>query len=293
MTNDLTVIYRRIGLLRNKGIRMKEIADLTGMPPSVISALYATVLPAFFEAVQSQSPEEALDYALSLVNNISKKRLLANLHHTREILEAFDPGTTQAATSNLFGQALAESVRNSAGEITNYAGTYLSYSLSSSSDALKIEPYLICASEQGDYIKAGRLSAYRSIHWGCGTINNHQNLYLSFSETTPPELNLVTLYLQLPFRDHPSMLRGLYMALDYNRNPIARRIVLVKVTTDISIENFKKMQSGIIAKEKLSPEQEIYYQYTCQPGDYIKTGTVPSPRFDETDLAKEKKMLEL
>lgn len=293
MTNDLTVIYQRIGLLRNKGIRMKEIADLTGMPPSVVSALYATVLPAYFEAARSNTPEEALDYALSLVNNISKKRLLSNLSHTREILEAFDPGSPQPAATNLFGKALAEGIRNSAGEIANYAGTYLSYSLSSSSDALKIEPYLICASEQGDYIKAGRLSAYQSIHWGCGIINNHQNLYLSFSETTPPELNLVTLYLQLPFRDQPGMLRGLYLALDYNRNPIARRIVLVKTTTDTSVENFRNMQSGIIAREQLSPEQEIYYQYTCQPGDYIKMGTVPSPQFDETDLIKEKKMLEL
>ena len=51
--------------------------------------------------------------------------------------------------------------------------------------------------------------------------------------------------------------------------------------------------SGIIAREQLTPEQETYYQYTCLPGDYIKMCTVPTPRLDATDLAREKKMLEL
>lgn len=106
-------------------------------------------------------------------------------------------------------------------------------------------------------------------------------------------MNLVTLYLQLPFREHPNLLRGLYLALDYNRNPIARRIVLCKQTAENTIENFLEMKSGIISKDQLTPEQETYYQYTCQPGDYIKMCTVPSPQLDESDLKREKKMLEL
>ena len=38
-------------------------------------------------------------------------------------------------------------------------------------------------------------------------------------------------------------------------------------------------------------ELEAYYNYTCREGDYIKTCTVPSPKLDETDLEREKKML--
>lgn len=108
-----------------------------------------------------------------------------------------------------------------------------------------------------------------------------------------PPITLVTLYLQLPFHEHPGLLRGLYLALDYNRNPIARRIVLVRQKAEISNENFMKMKSGIVAKNQLTSKQEIYYQYTCQPGDYIKMYTVPSPRLDESDLEREKKILEL
>ena len=42
-----------------------------------------------------------------------------------------------------------------------------------------------------------------------------------------------------------------------------------------------------------TPEQQVYYDYTCQTGDFIKMCTVPSLRMDESDLVKEKKMLTL
>lgn len=47
--DELKQIYERITLLRQKGIKMKEIAGQTGFSPSVLSALYSTVLPAFFQ----------------------------------------------------------------------------------------------------------------------------------------------------------------------------------------------------------------------------------------------------
>ena len=43
--NDLIEIYRRIEYLRNNGLKMKEIADYVDMAPSVLSALYSSVLP--------------------------------------------------------------------------------------------------------------------------------------------------------------------------------------------------------------------------------------------------------
>lgn len=291
MREDLQNLYQRIEYLRNQGIKMKEIADHIGMTPSVLSALYSTVLPAYFESLRTCNEEQALNDALALVNNISKKRLLTNLQDTLSLLQTYtisSPDTLAPLT-----QALVEGLRTSASEISNYQGTYISYSLSSSSDALKIEPFLFTTSEDGQAIRIGRISAYRTIQWGCGIINNHQNLYITFSETTPPQLNLVTLYLQLPFREHPRLLRGLYLALDYNRNPIARRIILIKQSDNSSVNDFIHIKSGIIPRTQLTPEQEVYYRYTCQSGDYIKMCTVPSPHLDESDLEKEKRMLEL
>lgn len=49
--DDLKEIYERIKFLRHKGVKMKEIAERTGFPPSVLSALFTTVLPAYFKNI--------------------------------------------------------------------------------------------------------------------------------------------------------------------------------------------------------------------------------------------------
>ena len=187
------------------------------------------------------------------------------------------------------GKEAKESVQ----EVFNYSGIYLSYSLSSSTDSLKIEPYMICASENNEYVKVGMINAYKSVHWGSGIISNHQNSYLMFNERDLPQFALVTIYLQLPHYEFPNMLKGLYLCLDYNHNPIARRIVLVKQSDCTDVHKFLEMEGGLVPKAELTPELEVYYNYTCQEGDYIKTCTVPSPKLDETDLEREKKMLKI
>lgn len=291
--NELTEIYKRIEYLRNKGVKMKEIADWIGMAPSVLSALYSSVLPTYLDLLKTKSPENALDDALALVNNVSKKRLLGNLGEMKERLFDMEPDQESPMTGNPFMQLLEQEMRQSVEEVYNYSGTYLSYSLSSSTDSLKIEPYLICTSENNDYVKVGMMNAYKSVHWGSGIISNHQNSYLMFNERELPQFAMVTIYLQLPHYEYPNMLKGLYLCLDYNHNPIARRIVLVKQSDNTDQQAFMEMESQLIPKAELTPEQEVYYNYTCQEGDYIKTCTVPSPKLDESDLEREKKMLRI
>ena len=50
---------------------------------------------------------------------------------------------------------------------------------------------------------------------------------------------------------------------------------------------------GAIPQDQLTDEQRPYYNYTCQPGDFIKTCSVPSPLLNEKDLEREKRMLEI
>ena len=110
----------------------------------------------------------------------------------------------------------------------NYSGIYISYSLSSSSNALKVEPYLITPADSNDHVKVVHMSAYNTTHFGTAVFNNHQNAYIFFNEREAPQLALFTIYLQLPMYDFPHLLKGLYLCLDYNRNPIARRILFIK-----------------------------------------------------------------
>ena len=241
--DELTDIYKRIEYLRNNGVKMKEIADRVDMAPSVLSALYSSVLPAYIDLLKTRTPDEALDEALALVNNVSKKRLLNNVGSVRLLLQEMEPDVqSEAENGNSFIKLLGKEAKESVQEVYNYSGMYLSYSLSSSTDSLKIEPYMICASEHYEF---------------------------------------------------PNMLKGLYLCLDYNHNPIARRIVLVKQSDSTDVNQFLEMEGCLVPRAELTPELEVYYNYTCQEGDYIKTCTVPSPKLDETDLEREKKMLKI
>lgn len=292
--NELPEIYRRIEYLRNKGVKMKEIADHTNMAASVLSSLYSSVLPTYIGCIKKgNNEEEALDYALSQVNNVSKKRLLGNLKELKEQLYALEPAVATGQKENPFLDMLSEEMLRSVQDAYNYSGIYISYSLSSSTNALKVEPYLITTSENNGYVKVVHMSAYNTTHFGTGIFSNHQNSYIIFNERESPQMALFTIYLQLPMCDFPHMLKGLYLCLDYNRNPIARRILFIKHSDSTGMDDFLELKGTIIPKEELTEEQIPYYNYTCQPGDYIKTCSVPSPLFNEKDLEREKKMLEI
>ena len=291
--DDFRELYQRIEYLRNNGVKMKEIADCAEMAPSILSSLYPTVLPAYFEGLKNCPQEEALERALVLVNNISKRRLLSILPDLLERLDKLEPAVNDTRKANPFLEHLQEEVQLSIHRVDNICGLYTSYSLSSSSDCLKVEPFIINLSENKEHIRIGRLNAYGEAQWGMGVIGDPQNFYCMFSENPSPQFTLVTVYLQIPFFRNPRQLRGLYIGLDYNRNPVARRILLIKESDSTDTEEFLTMESGLVQKEDFTPEQQAYYDYTCQTGDYIKMCTVPSLQMNETDLIKEKKMLSL
>lgn len=115
--NELEDIYKRIEYLRNNGVKMKEIADWIHMAPSVLSALYSSVLPTYLN-LQRPSREEALDEALALVNNVSKKRLLGNLGEMKERLFDLEPNQEANITGNAFLKLLEKEMQESVGKST-------------------------------------------------------------------------------------------------------------------------------------------------------------------------------
>ena len=263
------------------------------MAASVLSSLYSSVLPTYIRQVKEGiGEEEALDYALSQVNNVSKKRLLGSLKELKEQLYQLEPAQATGQKDNPMLALLAEEMARSTQDAYNYSGIYMSYSLSSSRQALKAEPYLICPSDS-DYVKVVHNSAYNLTHYGTCLFSNHQNAYLFFNEREAPQIALFTIYLQLPMYDFPHLLKGLYLSLDYNRNPIARRILFVKHSDSTSMDDFLELKGRIIPQEELTDELLPYYNYTCQKEDCIKTCSVPSPRLDASDLEREKKLLEI
>lgn len=93
--------------------------------------------------------------------------------------------------------------------------------------------------------------------------------------------------------DRPPFLRGLYVSLDYNNNPVARRILFVKSSDSVARDEFLKLRGCLRSFDELDAQERTYYDYTCQPEDIIRMCNIPSPQMKEYDLLREKEILRL
>lgn len=294
---DLLVeTYNKLKKLRESGVKMKDIANVTDMTSSVLSSLYSTVLPSYIDSLSSgMGEEDALDKALALVNNISKKNLLnsIDLFYGRLSEMKFSAGAEGSTTRNFFNDIEREAARY-INNVPNYSGLYLAYSRLSHKDAMKEEPFLIMAPESGELMpKVVFASETGHRHWGNGLFSAHQIGYMFFNEQKSLQLSLKTIFLQLPPLETPGIVKGIYLAHDYNRNPIARRILLVKMKNEALLEEFNELQFRLIEKENMTPQEHSYYEYTCMQGDYIRSMMAYSPTSDLEDLKREKAILSI
>lgn len=273
---------------------MKDMAIQAKISPSVLSALYSTVLPAYFKNKdKGETEDEALDNALIWVNNVSKKKLLTSLPQLKISLlnMEFAPAHQSEEGECPFFTSLQQNMQDTVNRVGRLSGIYRSYSISSGSRNLKIEPYLIAPAEKGNYVEVGHNSAYGATHWGVALSNSLSHLYLMFNENIPPHLALFHVCLKLPMYDNPPFLRGLYMCFDYNHNPVARRILLVKVSDSIARDEFLQQKGTLKSYKTLDEQERVYYEYTCHQEDIIRMCNIPSPQLTEEDLIVEKKIL--
>lgn len=292
--DDLKEIYERMKFLRRKGVKMKDIAECTGMIPSVLSALFTTVLPEYVKnRDKGKDEDESLDAALVWVNNVSKKKLLGSIGKMKAALFKMEaaPKTPVEKQENIHIGDIADIMKGAVNLVTNFSGVYLSYSVSSSSDSMKVEPYLIAPSENGDYVEVVHNNVYGSTHHGFVLMNGLNHIYMIFNENRLPQLALFNICLKLPMYDRPPYLRGIYTCFDYNYNPIARRILFVKVSDDVSREEFLKVKGCLKQYDGLDDREKLFYDYTCGVDDVVRMRDVPTPKMTDADLVVEKELL--
>ena len=292
--DDLKEIYERMKFLRRKGVKMKDIAECTGMIPSVLSALFTTVLPEYVKnRDKGKDEDESLDAALVWVKNVSKKKLLGSIGKMKAALFKMEaaPKTPVEKQENMHIGDIADIMKGAVNLVTNFSGVYLSYSVSSSSDSMKVEPYLIAPSENGDYVEVVHNNVYGSTHHGFVLMNGLNHIYMIFNENRLPQLALFNICLKLPMYDRPPYLRGIYTCFDYNYNPIARRILFVKVSDDVSREEFLKVKGCLKQYDGLDDREKLFYDYTCGVDDVVRMRDVPTPKMTDADLVVEKELL--
>lgn len=294
--NRLISLYEQMKKLRDAGVRMKDISEETNIASSVLSSLYSSVLPMYVNLISNgEEQEKALDQALQQVNNVSKRKLLGCLDTLYEKVCHIEPRLVNTKNN---GRPFLDDIEKEAIKyLPNagvYTGLYLAYSSSSFSDGLKIEPYMIASITDGDTMpKVYSQSMSGDYYAGVGLFSPFQIGYLMFNEQKRLQLALKVVYLQLPIIEYPNILKGIYLTHDYNRNPIARRVLFVRQGDEITLEEFGELRTEVIPKEKLTDEQMEYYHYTCESGDVIKSMMLVSPEKDLDDLKREKELLKL
>lgn len=293
--DKLVSLYERMKKLRESGIRMKDIAEETDIASSVLSSLYSSVLPMYINLVSNGKDEEkALDKSLLQVNNVSKRKLLGCIDKLHEKVHAIEPRLLNKTSARPFIDDLEKEAANYLSNAGVYTGLYLAYSSSSFSDGLKVEPYMITSINDGDtFPKVYSQNMSGDYYVGIGVFSPFQIGYLMFNEQKRLQLALKVVYLQLPIIEYPSFLKGIYLTHDYNRNPIARRVIFIRQGDEIPLDEFAKLRTEVIPKEILTEEQQMYYDYTCEPGDTIKSMMLVSPQKSMEDLKREKQLLKL
>lgn len=293
--DKLVSLYERMKKLRESGIRMKDIAEETDIASSVLSSLYSSVLPMYINLVSNGEDEEkALDKSLLQVNNVSKRKLLGCIDKLHEKVHAIEPRLLNKTSARPFIDDLEKEAANYLSNAGVYTGLYLAYSSSSFSDGLKVEPYMITSINDGDtFPKVYSQNMSGDYYVGIGVFSPFQIGYLMFNEQKRLQLALKVVYLQLPIIEYPSFLKGIYLTHDYNRNPIARRVIFIRQGDEIPLDEFAKLRTEVIPKEILTEEQQMYYDYTCEPGDTIKSMMLVSPQKSMEDLKREKQLLKL
>ncbi|MFI3267076.1 MAG: hypothetical protein R3Y51_00005 [Rikenellaceae bacterium] len=295
---DLLIsLYDRLKKLRETGVKMKDIAEIAGVYSSVLSSLYSSVLPHYANLCASGADtDSALDEALKQVNNISKRKLLSCINDIHEKVMRIEPHYTSSNNGySPFVDNIYKETAKYTKNVSSYAGLYTAYSASSYCDGMKSEPYLICSINEGENmprvyskIPTGETSI------GAGMFPQNNLGYIFVNETKMVSIALKVLYLQLPTISQPQFIKGIYLCHDYNRSPIARRIVLVREGNEIPVEEFEKnFESKVIFKDNIDESLKQYYDYTCQSEDLIRSFFIMSPDKNVNDLELEKKMLQL
>jgi hypothetical protein len=293
--DKLGMLYLQLRKLRAGGVKMKDIAQAVGMQQSVLSSLYSSVLPTYTALTdEGVDAVDALDKALKHVTSVSKRRLLTSVDDLYSRVCAVSQsliGDCETSVS-LFGDLEAAAGRYLT-EAHVYAGLYTGYSFSLRKGYMDVEPYMITPVADGD--KVQRVYC-RTVAGGCieGVVlfSPFEAGYMLFNERRDVPFALKTVCLRLPVMSFPHYIKGISLGHDYNCNPVARRIILVREGDGIALDEFTGLKAEAVDGSKLDGDLKAYYDYTCGKDDVVRSMIFTSPGKGVDDLLREKDMLD-
>lgn len=280
-----------INNLKSKGLKKKELANHLEMPAPVFSSLSKTVLPRLLEIDDSlplDKQEELISQAFSLVNNLSQTKIVSKMELFVLKLEELEGRNVDSSNKISYFLGLRYLAENSYNRIKKYhEGLYDMYYLSSDRYCIKKDSFMIrCNSVEkiAEAFKGNNISSV-SYH-GIAVINNSHTLTIQLIETDEKPEEFVMMHLSIPFSRDMVFLRGLFSCLNFSRQPIARKVVIVKKS-----DNPDQHKHEAIAPEYYPERGDLKIpeieQYLLSDDSKIECRSVANPEYGLQDLIKE------
>ncbi len=280
--------------LKDSGHKMHEISTILGLHPPVLSSLYKTVLPAIVRPNMESLPEDkVIDKAFGLVNNVSKDKTLRNLSTYISTLKSIFEEKNNSQNLQFYDPYKKAIANSYLSMCSNFLGLYDCFTHSSNSNTIKHEPLLISNNGIRKFVEVNKGNNFsqfpmEGFMFLCGS--HMITMHLFDAKDDIQEAGMIQLI--QPFMRDFKLLRGIYLSLGFSRTPIARRIVLSKIKTQCSREEYNEIPTKYYQKDDYPSDisREIV-DYISDQSDIIECFALPHPVFEVQDLVKEKSMV--
>jgi len=233
--------------LKQAGYKKKDIASVLDVPAPVLSSLLKTVLPSISQidtSISTKEIEVVVSDAFLMVNNLSRtkivKRLPVDIVTLTNLLDNMDFKRHEKSSYLNFIRHQAEFSYNYISQY--FQGIYYFYYLSSDTDQLKAEPFMIkpnIVEKIVDVYKGNEQSSVRC--FGIALLNNNHTINMQLAENHESPEEYMQILLSLPFIRQVEYLRGIFSNLNFARQPIARKVVLHKISDQSDYDFFNSL----------------------------------------------------
>ncbi len=276
-------------------IKKKDIAGVLEIPAPVLSSLLKTVLPAIASlnpGMTDEKLEANIAEAFLMVNNLSRTRIEKRLSDDiAKLTKRFENNDFNKNVNPDYLNFLRIQAEESFRYIENHLqGVYYFYYLSSDTDQLKGDPFLIKPNELEKIVEVYKGNDQSSvIYFGIALVNNKHTLTLQLAENHDSPEEYLQVVLSLPFVRKIDYLRGVFSSLNFTRQPIARKVILHKISDQCDLDYFNTLPvKRFTAKNDLGiPEIKRYLSGTASK---IECLAITKPAFNLTDLDLEIKI---
>ncbi|WP_421919285.1 hypothetical protein [Marinifilum sp.] len=275
--------------LQSRGYKKKDIAAILELPAPVLSSLLKNILPVIAETdAENEDVEEKIDYAFSLVNNMSAHKTLQQLNVYITMLEnSLNNYLIQEKELDYFS-LIKEQSCNSYDFVKQYfEGLYDLYYITTAGYVVKKEPFWIRTNPIEKYVEVFKGNKNSTLSYkGIGLVISHQTLTAQMAEVNDIPNEYLMIHVSLPFTRKSEYLRGIFAAISYAREPISRKIVLRKVADFCNEKDYNRIETQYFDKSVEIDIPEIH-QYLKNEPQMIECLSIPKPQFNVNDLSKE------